>query len=186
MDDCKGGYMITKYLIETGHKDIIGVFKSDDMQGQNRHKGYVLALQEANILYDPDKVIWFYTEDRKVHPYESIYQMAINKYKMDAVVCYNDQIAMKVIQALNHAGLKVPEDVSVTGYDNSYIATSGGFRLTTIVHPQEKLGEMAAELMLDLIRGDVRNDGKKYNRKILIDPEIIIGNSSCERKAFRM
>ena len=39
MDDCKGGYLITKYLIETGHKNIIGVFKSDDTQGQNRHKG---------------------------------------------------------------------------------------------------------------------------------------------------
>ena len=90
MDDCKGGYLITKYLIETGHKNIIGVFKSDDTQGQNRHKGYVRALQEAGILYDPDKVIWFYTEDRKVHPYESVFQMAEKKYPMDAVVCYND------------------------------------------------------------------------------------------------
>ena len=39
MDDCLGGYLITKYLIETGHRNIIGVFKSDDMQGQNRHRG---------------------------------------------------------------------------------------------------------------------------------------------------
>ena len=72
MDDCLGGYLITKYLIETGHRNIIGVFKSDDMQGQNRHRGYVQALQEAGLVYDPDRVIWFYTEDRRVHPYDGI------------------------------------------------------------------------------------------------------------------
>lgn len=54
----------------------MGVFKSDDTQGQQRHKGYVQALQEAGIAYDPDKVIWFYTEDRKTHPFERIRQMA--------------------------------------------------------------------------------------------------------------
>lgn len=178
MDDCKGGYIITKYLIDTGHKNIVGVFKSDDIQGQNRHKGYVLALQEAGILYDPEKIIWFYTEDRKIHPYESIYQMAINKCSMDAVVCYNDQIAMKVIQALNDAGLKVPEDISVTGYDNSYMASSNGFHLTTIVHPQEKLGEIAAELLLKLIQN---GDEAHNDRKVLIEPEIVIGNSCIFR-----
>ena len=68
MDDYKGSYLITRYLIENGHRKIAGVFKSDDMQGQNRHKGYVAALQEAGILYDPEKVVWFYTEDRRVRP----------------------------------------------------------------------------------------------------------------------
>lgn len=179
MDDCKGGYLITKYLIETGHKNIVGVFKSDDIQGQERHKGYVTALQEAGILYDPDKIVWFYTEDRKIHPYESIYQMAMEKAPMDSVVCYNDQIAMKVMQALNDAGLKVPEDVSVTGYDNSYMASSNGFHLTTIVHPQEKLGEMAAELLLGLLQNGEEEQGEK---KILIEPEIVIGNSCLNRK----
>ena len=174
MDDCSGGYLITKYLIETGHKNIVGVFKSDDIQGQNRHKGYVKALQEAGIAYDPDKIIWFYTEDRVIHPYESIKKMAVENFPMDGIVCYNDQIAMKVIQALNDAGLKVPEDVSVTGYDNSYMANNTGLRLTTIVHPQETLGEMAAELLLRLIQN---KDEMSENKSILIEPKIIIGNS---------
>lgn len=76
LDDFQGGYMITKYLTDHGHKNIVGVFKADDMQGQSRHKGYVRALQEAEILYDPDKVVWFHTEDRKIHPYEAIREMA--------------------------------------------------------------------------------------------------------------
>ena len=178
MDDCGGGYLITKYLIETGHRNIVGVFKSDDIQGQNRHKGYVKALQEAGIPYDPDRIVWFYTEDRMIHPYESIKKMAEEKCPMDGVVCYNDQIAVKVIQALNDVGLRVPEDVSVTGYDNSYMATSSGLRLTTIVHPQEKLGEMAAELLLKLIRNP---EEMITDKNILIEPKIVIGNSCCDR-----
>ena len=174
MDDCGGGYMITKHLIETGHKNIVGVFKSDDIQGQNRHKGYVRALQEGGIPYNPDNIVWFYTEDRVIHPYESIKKMAMEHWPMDSIVCYNDQIAMKVIQALNEAGLRVPEDVSVTGYDNSYMASSGGLKLTTIVHPQETLGEMAAELLLTLIQN---KDELKNNKHVLIEPKIIIGNS---------
>ena len=88
LDDFQGGYMITKYLTDHGHKNIVGVFKADDMQGQNRHKGYVRALQEAGILYDPDKVVWFHTEDRKIHPYEAIREMAGKtlRGRMDAVV----------------------------------------------------------------------------------------------------
>ena len=71
----------------------MGVFKSDDTQGQQRHKGYVQALQEAGIAYDPDKVIWFYTEDRKTHPFERIRQMARDRgnHPFEAVVAYNDQ-----------------------------------------------------------------------------------------------
>lgn len=60
--------MITKYLLDNGHRSIAGIFKADDIQGQNRHRGYVQALQEAGMLYDPDKVIWFHTEDRRYIP----------------------------------------------------------------------------------------------------------------------
>jgi len=175
MDDMMGGYLITKHLIELGHKHIVGVFKSDDSQGQNRHKGYVKALQEAGIMYNPDDVIWFYTEDRVIHPYTSVCQMVREGRKMDGVVCYNDQIAMEVIRGLRDCGLSVPEDISVTGYDNSQAVNSYGLQLTTIVHPQEKLGEMAAEMLLDMMRG---GEGKRH---IMIEPQLVVGNTSCNR-----
>ena len=177
MDDFGGGYMITKYLLDNGHRNIVGVFKADDVQGQNRHKGYVKALAQAGIAYDPDKVVWFYTEDRVIHPYESIRRRVAENEGMDAIVCYNDQIAMKVIQAVRDAGKRVPEDISVTGYDNSYVIGEDGLKLTTIVHPQEKLGEMAAEMLLELIRNKGESD---KSPQILIRPEIVIGNS-CKK-----
>lgn len=181
LDDCRGGYLVTKYLITLGHREIVGVFKSDDTQGQQRHKGYVQALQEAGISYDPDKVIWFYTEDRRTHPYEKMRQMAAEREQLyfDAVVSYNDQIALEVIRALNEEQLSVPEDVSVTGYDDSYLAATCKVPLTTVAHPQERLGEMAAELLLSLIR---EGEPEKEEKHILIEPELVVRDSCMERE----
>ena len=97
---------------------------------------------------------------------------------MDAVVCYNDQIAVEVIRGLNEAGLSVPEDISVTGYDNSFIAESSAVKLTTIAHPQERLGEMAAEMLLSLMRDGQLSGGKD---KIMIEPELVI-RDSCKTR----
>lgn len=175
LDDCKGGYLLTQHLLSLGHKNIVGVFKADDIQGQQRHKGYVHALQDAGISYDPDKVIWFHTEDRKSHPYELMRQMAQNRSDVPftAVVAYNDQTAVNIMQALEEEGLSCPEDISITGYDNSYLASSCKVPLTTIAHPQQKLGGMAAELLLQLIQ----NKSEVGKKEIIIEPELVIRQS---------
>lgn len=177
MDDCKGGYMVTKHLLDYGHKKILGVFKADDSQGRERHKGYVKALQEAGIAYDPDMVVWFHTEDRKTKPGMIMELLLKQKKEMDGIVCYNDQIALEVIYCLQKNGVQVPTDISVTGYDNSVIGEGMG-GLTTITHPQEKLGEMAAELLLEKIR-KIPEEKSKIPR--LIEPELIVRGSTRNR-----
>ena len=62
------------------------------------------------------------------------------------------------------------------------MANFGGIQLTTIAHPQEKLGEMAAELLLDIMQN---GDSTEENRKILVEPEIVIGNSCIGKKRKR-
>lgn len=177
INDCRGGYLAANYLISLGHRKIAGIFKADDTQGRERHKGYVQALQEAGIMYDPDYVIWYHTEDRRIKPAERLREMIELKMPVDAIVCYNDQIAGWVIQALEKIGVRVPEDISVTGYDN--LASSGEqtMGLTTIVHPQDKLGEMAAELLMRMLRGEKITPEEKM---ILVEPELIIRNSCRE------
>ena len=176
MDDCRGGYLVTEHLIAQGKRNIIGMFKSDDTQGQQRHKGYVQALQAAGIPYDPDKVVWFYTEDRKSHPYEKMKQLIDEREHsfFDGVVCYNDQIALQVLRAMEEKGINCPSEIAVTGYDNSYLAATCRVPLTTVAHPQERLGQMAAELLLRLIReGDQVTD-----TQIVIPPELIVRKST--------
>lgn len=175
MDDEKGAYLLTKYLIDLGHRNILGVFKSDDVQGQNRHKGYAKALADAGISYDPERVIWFYTEDRAVHPYVNLQNMIRAGKEIDAIVAYNDQLAYHLIKAIKELGLRVPEDISITGYDNSPTTGSPELRLTTITHPQQELGKIAAQMLLKMIRGE------EVEHRVIIEPEFIEGNS-CKKK----
>ena len=177
MDDERGGYLAASHLLQLGHRRLVGIFKADDSQGAQRHKGYVRALQEAHIPYDPDLVIWFHTEDRKVKPALMLRQMAAEHREFTAVVCYNDQIALEAYRALTELGLRVPEDVSLTGYDDSFIASSGPLKMTTVAHPHERLGAMAAWLLLEEIRG-VRPEGENPLR--LLEPELVV-RESCRR-----
>lgn len=174
MDDFRGGYLVTRYLLDTGHRRLMGIFKADDAQGRERHRGYVAALQEAGILYDPLQVVWYHTEDRSSKPADAAKREALlpKEERAQGIVCYNDQIAVKVIRALEEEGLSVPEDISVTGYDNSFISENFKVKLTTIAHPQEKLGEEAAALLLSLIRGEERQQ-----TKLAMEPQLIVRES---------
>lgn len=176
MDDFKGGYLITKYLLSLGHRKILGMFKADDRQGIERHRGYAKALQEYGVFYDPDRIIWFHTEDRAVKPFARLRSMVTQNIPFDSVVCYNDQIAIKTIQTLSQLGLRVPEDISVTGYDNSFLAENYQVGLTTIAHPHERLGEIAAKLLLDLMQEKTLS---LADRQIVIEPELI-ERESCK------
>ncbi|BBF45051.1 transcriptional repressor of arabinoside utilization operon, GntR family [Lachnospiraceae bacterium KM106-2] len=179
MDDEKGAYLLTKYLIEQGHRNIVGIFKIDDMQGGQRNKGYSKALMEARMMYDPENVILFHTEDRQSKPTGMIEAFIKEKKKMDAIVCYNDEIALEIIQVLMKYGIRVPEDISITGYDDSILAESGPVKLTTIAHPKERLGQMAAKLLIEKING-VSDSESKVER--LIEPKMVIRDSCRSRK----
>ena len=178
MDDAMGGYLAASYLLKLGHKRIAGFFKADDMQGIERHKGYVKALQEAGRPYDPEDVVWYHTEDRKMKPAIMLRLMEKDGRLPDGIVCYNDQIAAMLMEELGRLGYKVPEDVSVTGFDDSLFAQRGG-GITTVAHPQEKLGEMAAELLLEKINGVPK---EKSRIPELIQPQLIIRGSCRDRK----
>lgn len=178
LDDVVGMHSAVEYLAKLGHKKIAGIFKADDVQGLNRHKGYARALTENDLPYDPDDVVWFHTEDRSVKPYNIIKQMMESKRGIDAVACYNDEIAFKVIELLNGLGVRVPEDVSVTGYDDSYYSENCPVKITSVCHPKEKLGETAAEILLQMLKDDgyLRNPVQR-----LIVPELIIKDSCIKR-----
>lgn len=178
LDDAKGLRSAVDYLIKLGHKNIVGIFKADDVQGLNRHKGYAKGLSEAGLMYNPDNVIWFHTEDRDIKPYIEIERIVKEKRRIDAIACYNDEIAFKIYNKLNSLGIKVPEDISVTGFDDSYISVNCPVKLTSVVHPKERLGEAAAEILLQMLKD--REYLKNPVHKIIV-PELVIRDSCCKR-----
>jgi GntR family transcriptional regulator of arabinose operon len=183
LDDETGEYLATEHLIKLGHRNIVGIFKVDDIQGINRHKGYARALADNGIVYDPGKVVWFHTEDRDSKPGAAIRDLVDRGVRFDAVAAYNDEAAVKVILQLKEMGLRVPEDISVVGFDDSYLALNGPVKLTTVTHPKEKLGEAAAELLLGLMNGDVPPGGTAMDKVVM--PELVVRDSSMPRDPDR-
>lgn len=179
LNDSEGMYMAVKYLIELGHENIVGIFKADDIQGIERHRGYAKALAENNLQYNPDNVIWFHTEDRKIKPYSTVEGMLKGGRKVDAIACYNDQIAFGIYEKLSEMGLSVPEDISLTGFDDSYYSTSCPVKLTSVTHPKELLGEIAARTLLEMIQNPELLKGPITK---VIEPELVIRDSCTKRK----
>lgn len=178
MDDAAGIHSIVEYLIKLGHKKIIGIFKADDIQGINRHIGFARGLREGGLPYNPDDIIWFHTEDKGIKPFALIEQMIKSKKEIDAIVCYNDEIAFKVFELLGKLGVKVPEDISVTGFDDSYFSENCSVKLTTVRHPKELLGEEAARILLEMLKDD--NYQKNPVQKLIV-PELVIKDSCIKR-----
>jgi GntR family transcriptional regulator of arabinose operon len=179
LDDAAGMYSAVKYLAELGHKRIAGIFKADDIQGLNRHKGYAKALADTGLPYDPDNVVLFHTEDNEQKPVGAIREMIVSGRRPDAIACYNDDIAFKAFQLVEGMGLNVPEDISITGFDDSYLSENGAVRLTTVSHPKERLGAAAAELLLDIL-SEKEDVGGRLQQ--IIVPELVI-KDSCKRRS---
>lgn len=157
-DNFEGGYYFGKYLLSLGHEKTAAVIKSDDIQGLERCHGFLSALRDENVPF-PEKNICYF---------DSVKLNALQK-KQDtgfltdfigkqldgatAVLCYNDEIAYWLIKELIYKNLRIPEDVSVVCFDNSYLSELSAIQLTALSHKKQEMGQTAAEMLLKLMKG---------------------------------
>jgi Transcriptional regulators len=172
MDDQKGGYMATKYLLQLGHRKIAAIFKTDDLQGIKRQEGFNAALAEYGITIQPEFSGKYTTEQLLAYPYQFTKSVLHKNPQPTAIVCYNDQIAIKVMEAIRDEGLKIPEDISIIGYDDSGLALASEVKLTTIKHPKAEMGQQAARLIIDMVEKKVETP------RFIYQPELIV-RTSC-------
>lgn len=171
VDDVLGGKLAADYLISCGHKNITGIFKYDDIQGHKRYQGFLESVYSSKINISEDQLIWFSTEDNKFLDSENSKEILKKLEQVTGVVCYNDEVAVKLIKLLENQSIHVPNDISIVSFDDSHLATISNVGLTTIAHPGKTLGEIAAENLLNIIRGNKDNGTK------IIKPELIIRES---------
>ena len=171
MDDQKGGYMATKYLLQLGHREIAGIFKADDLQGLKRQAGFEAALVEYNVVLKPELLGNYETEQLLSYPYQFTKSILSKAPRPTAIVCYNDQIALKVMEAIRDEGLRVPDDISVIGYDDSSLAMATEVKLTTIKHPKAEMGRQVARFIIDMVEKRVEKP------RFIYQPELVIRNS---------
>lgn len=155
MEDEKWTYDITNLLIAAGHKKIAGYFKFDDLQGHWRYAGYIRAMMDAGLEVDENCIGWYDSSNtahtpQKMDMLEEDLVSSIDE--CTALVCYNDFVAKRLIGKLDKKGRKVPDDISIVGFDNSVDAKINGNDLTSVNHPKEKVGIEAAQRLLHLIK----------------------------------
>ncbi|WP_312240427.1 HTH-type transcriptional repressor PurR [Pantoea sp.] len=146
----QGGYLAGRYLIERGHRDIGAIpGQMERNTGGGRHAGFVKALNEAGIQLRAE---WTVQGDFEPESgYQAMLQILNQKQRPTAVFCGGDIMAMGAICAADEQGLRVPQDISVIGYDNVRNARYFSPALTTVHQPKAELGEKALEMLLDRI-----------------------------------
>jgi len=134
----------------------------------DRKEGYIKALTERGRNIDESLIVeGDFTE---AGGYYAMQQLLPNK--PDAVFAASDIMAIGAMRAIREAGLRVPEDIALVGFDDLPLATMPEPRLTTIRQPVYQFGVKAVEILLDLIE-----NGIEPPRRIIMDTELIIRNS---------
>lgn len=161
LNDEQAGYIATKHLIDAGHTKLGAVLKSDDIQGHLRYSGFQKVILEKGAELMDERVFWYTTED--LNDLEDDADHIRNRLKgCTAVLCYNDQIALRVMSMLNESGIEVPDDVSIVSIDDSRFAGLGAVPLTSVYNPASEIGRVAAENLLRLIAGQNITAGRIF------------------------
>ncbi len=179
VDDKQGVFKAVEYLILGGHRHIAGFFKTDDLQGLNRMNGYIAAHQQYEVPFCIEDIITYTTEEKSVKPLKVAASMLSRADRPTAFVCYNDELAVRMMDIIREAGLQVPQDLSIVGFDDSFLATATEVKLTTIVHPKIELGIKAAETLMDMKERKIDSQSVGV---VQYEPELIIRESTRELK----
>ncbi|HHF0544851.1 substrate-binding domain-containing protein [Vibrio alginolyticus] len=143
----RGGYLAAKYLIDCGHTEI-GCITGPLIkhQAQMRYEGYKRAMNEAGLEFNAN---WIIESDFECDGgYQAFKKMAQRGALPSSIFVSNDMMAMGVINAANELGIKVPDDLSIIGYDDIHIAKFMSPSLTTIHQPKYRLGKAAVETLV--------------------------------------
>ncbi|PLS01046.1 GntR family transcriptional regulator [Neobacillus cucumis] len=175
VNDQKGGFLAAEHLIELGHHKIIGIFKADDLQGIYRMQGFIEAHRENNIPLSAEMMINYSTEEQNDVLIDKVRKLLSTSEEMPTgIICYNDQIAVSVLNCLRELGLSVPGDISIVGFDDSFLAEAT--ELTSVTHPKIELGIQAAKWIVSAVEN--RNQEGNEPQATVFEPELVIRNSS--------
>lgn len=144
-----GAYAATQYLIAKGHRRIAFINGEPWMEASvDRLKGYKQALAAADIAFDPDLLRngdWL-----PLQGHQRATELLALQAAPTAIFCGNDLMAMGALEAAHTRGLRVPEDLSIMGYDDQELARYTHPPLSTMVLPNYEMGRRAAELVIEI------------------------------------
>ncbi len=177
LDDQAAGYAATRHLITLGHRHIAMITGPclEDCT-QDRQNGYEAALNEANIPLD--KAFTFEGDWSATSGYQAVRQFIEHGKPMTAIFAQNDRMAIGAIRALREFGQRVPDDVSIIGFDDMPLASYFDPPLTTMRQDTYKIGQAAAQMLIRAI------ENPKLVPEFVKKPaELIIRRSTAQDKS---
>jgi len=170
VDDVLGGQLVGAHLLAQGHRRIAYVGGPLRIrQVADRQAGLAGALGTQAELVPVEMPSLTVADGRA-----AARLLAESSPRVTAVACANDLLALGMLQELTLRGVRVPEDIAVTGYDDIEAAAAAVVPLTSVRRPREQLGRAAAQLLLEEV-----NDPGHQHRHVVFKPELIVRGSSA-------
>ncbi len=155
--DMQGAFEMTNYLISLGHRRIGFIHGPEDQRaGHDRFAGYKKAISEAGFGLDPDMIT--YGDDHFKSGFSAAKHLLKLKSMPSAIFCNNDEMAAGSISAVFDTGLKVPNNISVAGFDDIPLASQVWPPLTTVQQPIDKIAEIATNMLMRLLKSETITD----------------------------
>lgn len=165
-DNFAGARRATAHLARLGRKRIVFLGDIDDPEPVQRHSGYLDALAQAGLAADPVLTVPAHFEVESAEA--AVDALIQHKVEFDGVVAASDLIALGAIRALRHAGLAVPKDVSVIGFDNVRFARYATPALSTIAQDTAKAGRLLVSKLLDAGEGKMRSRSERLPTELIV------------------
>lgn len=169
-DHFHGGYLATQHLLDLGHTKIACITGPSYLEGSaSRFAGYQQALEERGIALDQSLVVASdYSFEGGFDAFDALY-----KKDFSAVFAFNDMMAFGALKNMESKGIRVPEDLSLVGYDDVFFSQIVNPPLTTIHQPAYEIGMQSAKVLLDINAGTVAPPYLKIYK-----PQLIVRGST--------
>jgi LacI family transcriptional regulator len=174
IDNSDGILKASKYLVSLGHHRV-GFLSGEEVETSTRERlfGFEQAVAAYGLADDPELVIRN-CRSRIDEGFRGMKSLLDLKQPPTAVVAYNDLIAVGAMDAIKHAGLQVPGDISVVGFDDINVAAEVNPPLTTIHVHKKTMGSIAAQRLVQIIKKK-----EKRQEKILVATDLVVRGSTA-------
>lgn len=170
----QGAQMATQYLVDLGHRRIACLAGPDDLTpSTQRIEGWREALAHNGLTDESAHLLW-HSDFSSQGGYATMQTILAQPQRPTAVFVGNDLMGMGALSAAHEAGIRVPQDMSLIGFDDIELAHFTSPALTTIAQPKDRIGVAAVDMLLERIQG-----GRVEARKVLFQPELIVRHSTA-------